>query len=81
MGTGGGGGVKSGRGVTMTPHPLLVTWSRKSSAIPLLPLRAVRPVQSLSASTKVHFNFTYTCTPSMGCMACTEPQYLYKDAL
>ena len=33
-----GTGAKSGRGVTMTPHPLLVPWSRKSRAIPLLPL-------------------------------------------
>jgi len=40
--------VKDGRGVTLTPHPLLVS-SRKSRAIPLLPLWAVRPVQSLSA--------------------------------
>jgi len=47
-------GVKSGRGVTLTPHPLLVLWSRKSRAIPLLPLWAVRPAQSLSACTKVH---------------------------
>ena len=44
-------GVKSGRSVTLTPHPLLVPWSRKSRAIPLLPLWAVRPVQSLSACT------------------------------
>ena len=44
-------GVKSGRGVTLTPHPLLVPWSRKSRAILLLPLWAVRPVQSLSACT------------------------------
>ena len=29
-------GVKSGRGVTLTPHPLLVSWSIKSRAIPLL---------------------------------------------
>ena len=50
-------GVKSGRGVTLTPHPLLVPWSRKSRAIPLLPLWAVRPVQSLSACTRVHFTF------------------------
>ena len=41
--------VKSGRGVTLTPHPLLVPRSWKSRAIPLLPLWAVRPVQSLSA--------------------------------
>ena len=48
-------GAKSGRGVTLTPHPLLVPWSRKGIAIPLLPLWAVRPVQSLSARTRVHF--------------------------
>ena len=51
-------GVKSGRGVTLTPHPLLVPWSRKSKAIPLLPLWNVRPVQSLSACTRVHFTFS-----------------------
>jgi hypothetical protein len=37
-------GVKGGRGVTLTPYPLLVPWSRKGRAIPLLPLWAVRPV-------------------------------------
>jgi hypothetical protein len=30
--------VKRGRGVTLTPHPLLVRWSWKSRAITLLPL-------------------------------------------
>ena len=58
MGTGSLPGVKSGRGVTLNSHPLLVPWSRKSRAIPLLPLWAVRPVQSLSACTRVHFTFT-----------------------
>jgi len=53
-----GTGVKIGRGVRLTPHPLLVPWSRKGKAIPLLPLWAVRPVQSLSACTRVHFTFT-----------------------
>ena len=57
MGTGSFPGVKSGRGATLTPHPLLVPWSRKSRAIPLLPLWTVRPVQSLSACTTVHFTF------------------------
>jgi hypothetical protein len=37
IGTGSFPGVKSGRGVTLTPHPLLVPWSRKSRAIPLRP--------------------------------------------
>jgi len=56
-----------------------------STATPLLPLWAVRPVQSLSACTRVHFTFTlqysYTCTPPTGRTACTEPQCLYKGAL
>jgi hypothetical protein len=51
MGTGFSPGVKSGRGVTLNPHHLLVPWSWKSRAIPLLLLWAVRPVQSLSACT------------------------------
>ena len=50
-------GVKSGWCVTLTPHPLLVPWSRKSRAIPLLPPWVVRPVQSLSVCTRVHFTF------------------------
>ena len=54
-------GVKSGRGVTLTLNPLLVPWSRKNRAMPLLPLWAVRPVQSLSACTRVHFTFTKSC--------------------
>jgi len=58
IGTGSFPGVKSGRGVTLTPHPLLVPWSRKNRIITLLPLWAVRPVQSLSACTRVHFTFT-----------------------
>ena len=55
MGTGSFPGVKSGRGVRLTPHLLLVPWSRNGRDIPLLPLWAVRPVQSLIACTRVHF--------------------------
>jgi hypothetical protein len=55
MGTGSFPGVKSGLGLTLTPRPLLVPWSRKSRAIPLHSLWAVRPVQNLSARTRVHF--------------------------
>ena len=54
MGTGFFPGVKSGRGVTLTSHHLLVPWSRKSRAIPLLPQWTVRPVQSLSDCTRVN---------------------------
>ena len=60
MGTGSFPGIKIDRGVTLTPHLLLVSWSWKSRAIPLLPLWAVRPVQSLSACTRVTFIFTFT---------------------
>jgi len=52
-GTGSFQGVKSGRGLTLTPHILLVPWSRKSRAISLLPLWALWLSQSLSGSTRV----------------------------
>ena len=58
MGTGSFPRVKSGWGMTLTPHPLLVPWSRKGRAIPLLHLWVIRPVQSLSAYTRAHFTFT-----------------------
>ena len=57
LGIGSFPGVNSGRGVTLTPHSLLLPWSWKGRAIPLLPLWAVRPVQSLSACTGVTFTF------------------------
>jgi len=41
-----------------------VPWSRKSRAIPLLPLRAVWPVQSLRARTGVHFTLPLYCDQS-----------------
>ena len=68
MGTVSFPGVKSGRGVTLTPHPLLVPWSRKSTAIPLLPLRAVRPVQSLSTRTRC--TLPYFILHSVYCISC-----------
>jgi len=49
--------------------------------IPLLPLWTVRPVQSLSACTTVHFTFIYTSIPPMDRTACPEPQCLYNGAL
>ena len=63
MGTGSFPGIKSGRSVTLTSHPLLVPWSRKSRFIPLLPLWAVLPVQSLSACTRAHFALLLKHTP------------------
>jgi len=62
MGTGSFSGVKNGQGVTLTSHSLLVQWSIKGRAIPLLLLWAVRPVQSLSACIGMHFTFTFIFT-------------------
>ena len=114
MGTGSFPGVRSGRGVTMTNHTLLVPWSRKSraiplfppmgrtactepqclysTAIPLLPLWAVWPVQSLSACTIQLYlyspygpNGLYTASvpvqysyTSTPLSACTVQLYLYS---
>jgi len=75
MGTGSFPGIKSGLSVTLTPHLLLVPWSRKGKAIPLLPLWAVRPVQSLSACIWVHFTFTFNshmCLTSDICVCVCE---------
>ena len=41
------------------PSLLLVPWTRKRRATPLLPLWAVRPVQSLSACTRAHSIYFY----------------------
>jgi len=59
MGTGSFPGVKTGRGVMLTPHPLPLPWSRKGRAIPLPSLWAVRSVQSLSACAGVNFTLLY----------------------
>jgi len=59
MGTGYFPKLKSGRDVTLTAHPLLVPWSRKSRAVTLLPLWTVQPVQNLRPCTRVHFTFLY----------------------
>jgi len=60
-------GVKSGRGVMLTPHPLLLSRSRKSRAIPLLPLGVVRTLQTLSACTRVHFTFFTSTNVNLPC--------------
>jgi len=81
MRTGSSPGVKSDRAVLLTTHSLLVPWSRKSRAIPLISRCVVRPVENLSACTRMHFTFTYTSTPPVCRTVCTDPQYLYNDAL
>jgi hypothetical protein len=72
MGTRSFAGVKSGHSVTLTRHPLLVPWSRKGTAIPVLPLWAVQPVQSLSARKRVQFTlhtFMHTCMYKHACVS------------
>ena len=60
-----GGKERPGRDADTSP--LLVPWSKKCRAIPLLPLSAVRPVHSLSACTRVHFTFTFLRIDSVNC--------------
>jgi hypothetical protein len=50
-------GSKKRSGRDAGPSTLLVPWSRKRRTLPLLPLRVVGPVQSLSACTSVYFTF------------------------
>jgi hypothetical protein len=72
LGTGPFLGVKSGQGVTLSPHPLLVPWSRKSRAKPLLPLWAVRLCTepqclykgALNLFTLMYFTVTFNITSS-----------------
>jgi hypothetical protein len=80
MGTESFPGVKSSQGVTLTPHPLLVPWSRKSRAIPVLTVRAVGPVQSLSACTRAHCTFTYRSKfwHDNSCIRSTVPLRFHK---
>ena len=76
MGTGYFSGVKSGRGVTLTPHPLLVPWSRKGRAIPPLPLWAVRPVQSLSRA--IPLLPLWAVRPVQSLSACTRMHFFNR---
>jgi hypothetical protein len=52
-------GGKDRPGRDADPSPLLVPWSRKSRAISLLPLWVVRPVQNLSACTRLTFTLPF----------------------
>ena len=71
-------GVTDGRRVTLTTHPLLVLWSRKSRAIPPLPLWTVRPVQNLSACT-VQLYLYSPCGPYGLYRASVPVQYSYTS--
>jgi len=54
-----------------------VPWSRKSRAIPLLSLWAVRPVQSISACTRVHLTCLHVSMKECKNGSCkTDSDYL-----
>jgi hypothetical protein len=57
----------------LNPHPLLVPWSRKGRAISLLPLWAVRPVQSLSRA--ISLLPLWAVQPVQGLSACTRVHF------
>jgi len=67
MSTGSFPGVKSGRGVTLTPHALLVPWLRKSRAIPLLPrmgrTACTEPQGLQKGAHHLYFCYMYYITP------------------
>jgi hypothetical protein len=54
IGTGSFPGVESGRGVTLTPHPLLVPMFKQSRAIPLLSLRTFMACKKGETYNKYH---------------------------
>ena len=82
MGTGSFPGVNSGRGVKLTPHRLLVQWSRKSRAMPLFLLWAVHlckvsvPVQGCTLPLPIPLLplwTVYLYRPSVPVQRCTLP--------
>jgi len=56
IGTGSFPGVKSGRSATLTPHPLLVSWSWKTHYEPYGLYRASVPVQGCTVPLPLHLH-------------------------
>jgi len=77
IGTGSFPGLKR-PGRDADPSPIVVQWSRKSRAIPLLPLWAVRPLQSLSVCT-VELYLYSPCGPYGLYRASVPVQYSYTS--
>ena len=63
------------------PSSLLVQWSRNIRAIPLLPVWAVRPVQSPVPLQGCTLPLPISLLRPMGRTSCTEPQCLYSTAI
>ena len=64
--------------MNLTPHPFLVQWSRKSRVIPLIPLWAVRPVQSPNVCTRVHFTLPLPLSCTLKYFPPVVPQTLQR---
>ena len=83
VGTGSFPGAKSGRDVSLTSHPLLVPWSRKSRAIPLLPYgpyglyRASVPVQRCTLPLPIPLLPLWTVLPVQSLSACTTVHFTF----
>ena len=69
-------GVKSGRGMTLTPHPF---WCHVEERVELYLYSPYGPYGLYRASVPVQYS--YTSTPPMGRTSCTEPQCLYSTAI
>ena len=84
MGTGSFPGAKSGRGVTLTPHLLLVPWSIKSRAIYLYSIygpyglyRASLPVQGCTLPLPIPLLPLWTVRPVKSLSACTTVHFTF----
>jgi hypothetical protein len=53
-------GVKSDRGVTLTPHPFMVPLIMKEQSYTSTPPMGLTVYKNLSAYTRMHFTFTFT---------------------
>jgi hypothetical protein len=78
-------GVKSGRGMTLNPHPLLVPLIMKEySYTPTPPIgrtACTEPQCLYESALYLCLTVELYLYPPMGRTACTEPQCLYKGAL
>ena len=85
MGTGSFPGVKTGRGVTLTSHHALVSWSRKSRAKPPLPYgpyglyRTSVPVQGCTLPLPIPLLPLWTVEPVQSLSACTTVHFTYTS--
>ena len=76
-------GEKNGTGVLLTTHLLLVSWSRKSRVVPLIPLLAVQlyrasvPVQRCTLTLLITQTLLWTVSPVQSLSACTTVHFIF----